>query len=217
MRSPTVPLMAARVTVDVVDVAAAVEFDFVGEFHAIDGAVVVVEDFFVYAADGGGFLDDEMSLRVEENLALHVGGGGDFDLESVFAADLGVTDEGEREFVLLGIEEARIVVAGGSFELVAFLAQECGEFAGGGLVPGGLAVVGFDDVFVAEDEFGVVAVGKFGVESEGGGLSVGGIGEGAFESHGMDFGQGFAAAGRFHILIGDLGGILGLGKSVGAG
>ena len=81
--------------VDGVGVGAAMEFDFVGELDAIDGAVVVVENFLVEAGDGCGFLDEQMGLRIEEEFAADVGSGGEFELESVSAADLSVADEGD--------------------------------------------------------------------------------------------------------------------------
>src|SRR5208282_3033545 len=83
--------------VDVVDVAAAMQFDFVGHFNAVNRAVVVVVDFFVNAADGGGFLHDEMCLWVEERFAFYARGRGDFELQGVFSADLGVADEGQSQ------------------------------------------------------------------------------------------------------------------------
>ena len=72
MRSPTVSLSSGASDVDVVGVGAAMEFDFVGELDAVAGAVVVVEDFLVDTADGGGFLDDQMGLRIEEEFATDV-------------------------------------------------------------------------------------------------------------------------------------------------
>ena len=217
MRSPTVSLMDGAGDVDGVGVGAAMELDLVGELDAVDGAVVVVENFLVDAADGSGFLDDEVGLRIEEEFAADVGGRGEFDLESVFAADLGVADKGDGELVFLEIEEAGIVVERGGFELLAFLAEKSGEFAAGGLVPSGFAVVGLDEGFVAEDEFGVVAVGELEAEGVGAGFAVGGIGEGAFEGFGLDFGEGFAAAGGFDVVGDDLGGILRLSGQKRAG
>ena len=140
---------------------------------------------------------------------------GEFELEGVFAADLSVADKGDGELVLFEIEEAGVVVERGGFELLALLAEKGGEFAAGGLVPGGFAVVGFDERFVAEDEFGIVAVGEFEAEGVGGGFAVGGIAEGAFEGFGLDFGEGFAAAGGFDVVGDDLGGILCLSKTGG--
>src|SRR5580692_4076093 len=110
-----------------------------------------------------------MGLRIEEEFAADVGGSGEFELEGVFAADLGVADEGDGQLALLEIEEAGVVIERGGFELLALLAEKRGEFAGG-LVPGGFTIVGFDERFIAEDEFGVVAVGKFEAEGVGGGF-----------------------------------------------
>src|SRR5580692_11796637 len=184
------------------------ELDFVGELDAVDGAVVVIKNFLVEAADRSGFLDEEMRLWIEEEFAADVGGSGEFKLKSVFAADLGMADEGDGELVLFEIEEAGVVIERGGFELLALLPQKSGEFAAGGLMPGGFAVVGFDERFVAENEFGVVAVGEFEAEGVGGGLAVSGIAEGAFEGFGLDFGEGFAAAGGFDVVGDDLGGVL---------
>ncbi len=46
------------------------ELDLVGELDAVDGAVIVVENFLVDAGNGSGFLDEEMGLRIEEEFAM---------------------------------------------------------------------------------------------------------------------------------------------------
>src|SRR5277367_6959499 len=97
------------------------ELDLVGELDAIDGAVIVVENFLVETGNGSGFLDEEMGLRVEEEFAADVCGRGEFELESVFAADLGVADKGDGELALFEIEEAGVVVERGGFELLTLL------------------------------------------------------------------------------------------------
>ncbi len=123
-----------------------------------------------------------------------------------------MADEGEGELVFFEIEEAGVVVERGGFELLALQAEKSGEFAGGGLMPGGFAVVGFDERFIAEDEFGVVAIGELEAEGVGGGFAVSGIAEGAFEGFGLDFGEGFAAARGFEVVGDDFGRVLGLGE-----
>src|SRR5208282_2695619 len=92
--------------VDGIGVGAAMELDFVGELHAVNGAVVVVENLLVEAGNGPGFLDEEMGLRIEEEFATDVGGSGEFELKSVLAADLSVADEGDGQLVLFEIEQA---------------------------------------------------------------------------------------------------------------
>ena len=119
-----------------------------------------------------------------------------------------MADEGDGQLALLEIEEAGVVIERGGFELLALLAEKGGEFAAGGFVPGGFAVVSFDERFVAEDEFGVIAVREFEAEGVGGGFAVSGIAEGAFEGFGLDFGQSFAAAEGSDVFGEDLGGLL---------
>src|SRR5271163_3204385 len=141
-----------------------------------------------------------MCLGIEKELALDAGGSGDFELQGVFAIYLGVADEGHGDFALFGIEQMRIVVLRGGFELQAFGADKGGGIAGSGLLPGGFAVVGFDEIFVAEEKFGVVAVGETEVVCVGAGFIVGGVGEGSFEGEGLNFGESFGAALGFEVL-----------------
>ena len=75
-------------------------------------------------------------------------------------------------------------------------------------MPRGFAVVGLDDVLVADDEFGVVAIGELGVESVGAGFAVGGVGERAFDGDRLRFGRGFCAALGFDVLVDDFFGVL---------
>src|SRR5271163_4484469 len=141
-----------------------------------------------------------MCLGIEKELALDAGGSGDFELQGVFAIYLGVADEGHGDFALFGIEQMRIVVLRGGFELQAFGADKGGGIAGGGLMPGGFAVVGFDEIFVAEEEFGVIAVGEARVEGVGAGFFVRGVGEGSFEGERLNSCEGFGAAFGFDVL-----------------
>ena len=184
------------------------QFDFAGQQDAIDGTIVVIEKLLVKAAEKSGLFHDEMRLRVEESFALGAGGRGNFDLQGVLAADLRVADEGKREFVFLWIQEMRIVINGGGFELKAVFSDKRGDIAAGGFMPRGFTVVGIDKVLIADDELGVVAVGELCLEGVRAGFPVGGVGERAFEAQGMDFGQGFASAGSFDVLCGEFRSVL---------
>src|ERR1700736_5354866 len=122
----------------------------------------------------------------------------------MFAAELGMANKGQAQFIFLGISQTRIVVKPSRFELRAFDAHECIELATGSLVPRGFAVVGLDDILVAEDQFGVIAIGRLCIESVGSGLAVGGVGQGAFDNHSLDFRQSLRAALRPNVLVNDL-------------
>src|SRR4029077_1850479 len=178
----------------------AVQLDFVGDFQAVYGAIVVVENLLVNPADGGGLLHDEVRLGIEEDVALHAGHGGDFDFQGVAAADFGKGGKAQADLVLLGVDEVGIVVLASGFELAALRANQGREFAVRGAVPGGLAVVGLDQVGVTGDQFGIEPVGLPGVECERAGLVVGGV-EGTFDGDCFGLGEGFGSACGFDVLV----------------
>src|ERR1700730_2390097 len=115
-----------------------------------------------------------MGLWIEEYLALQTCGGSHFNLQGIFPAHLCMTDEGNTQFVLFGIDEVRIVVLARCFELSALWSNQRLQ-RGGVLVPRGLPVVRFDGGSIAVDEFGVVAIGLLGNECVGAGLFVHGV------------------------------------------
>ena len=106
----------------------AVQFDPVRDLHAIDGAIIVVKNFFVHASDGSSFFHDQVCLRIEEHAAFHASGAGYLDLQSIFAVNLGVTGKRKRHLLFLGINESRVVIASGCFELHSFGSDESAEF-----------------------------------------------------------------------------------------
>src|SRR5580692_3569082 len=105
----------------------------------------------------------------------------------------------------------RIVVEAGGFELRTVSADQRRDFAVRRAMPRGFAVVRLDDVLVADDELGVVAIGKLGVEGVGAGFAVGGVGERAFDQDRLRLREIFATALRFDVLIDDFFGVLGAG------
>src|ERR1700723_4746871 len=101
-----------------------------------------------------------MRLRIEKHLALQSRRRRDFDLQRVFAVYLSVADERDAELVFLCVDEMRIVVLPGRFELRAVNSDERRDVAVRRAVPRGFAVVRLDDVLVADYELGVVAIGQ---------------------------------------------------------
>jgi len=67
-------------------------------------------------------------IGVEEDVTLYAGGRGDFEVEGVFAADLKRGGKTNTHLVLLGVDEVRIVVLAGGFQLRAFGAEEAWRF-----------------------------------------------------------------------------------------
>src|SRR5216684_161849 len=96
----------------------------------------------------------------------------------------------------------RIVILPGGLELGATRANQGGEFTIRGAMPGGLAVVGFDQADVTDDEFGVIAIGQLGVEGVGSGLTIRRV-KGAFDDYGCCFGECLGAAYGFDVLVND--------------
>src|SRR5205085_843575 len=100
---------------DVVLCAAAFDLNPVGKFDTSHCSVVVVKDLFFDTANGRGFLHDQMSLPVEEHMALHTGGASYFKFQGLLAANLRDTHNRQRHFFLLWVDEARVVILGGRF------------------------------------------------------------------------------------------------------
>src|SRR6267142_5584361 len=96
----------------------------------------------------------------------------------------------------------RIVVLARGLELGAVRPNESGEFSVRGAMPGGFAVVGFDQADVTNDQFGVIAIGKLGVEGVGSGLAIGCV-KGAFDDYRCGFGERFGPASGFNVLVYD--------------
>ena len=151
-----------------------------GKFDTFHCSVVVVKDLFFDTANGRGFLHDQMSLPVEEHMALHTGGASYFKFQGLLAANLRDTHNRQRHFFLLWVDEARVVILGGRFQLHPIRTDQRAELAGGVPVPCGLAVIRLNQVLVAHEQFHVVAVRQFGIEGVGAGLSLAGR-EGAFQ------------------------------------
>src|SRR6267154_6841705 len=96
----------------------------------------------------------------------------------------------------------RIVVLACGLELGAIRPNEGGEFSVRGAMPGGLSVVGFDQAYVATDQFGVIAIGKLGVEGVGSGFAIGCV-KGTFDDHRCCLGERLGAACSFDVLVYD--------------
>src|SRR5712671_8001588 len=96
----------------------------------------------------------------------------------------------------------RIVVLSRGLELGAIRSNEGGEFSVRGAMPRGLSVVGFDQADVANDQFGVISIGKLGVEGVGSGLAIGCV-KGTFDDYRCCFGERLGAACSFDVLVYD--------------
>ena len=197
---------------NVVFCSATVEFDLARKLDAFHRPVVLVKKRFLSATDRGGFFHDEVGLGIEEHLAFHPGSARNFNFQGVFAANLHVAHKLERHLLLLGIHEPRVVILSGGFQLSSLGAHQCSELSRRIPVPGGFAVVGFDQSLLVDKQFQVVAIGQFGIESERAGLSVVGC-KGPFQFESMDLGQGPAAPGCPDILFHNLGRHLGTNRA----
>src|SRR5882672_9795044 len=96
----------------------------------------------------------------------------------------------------------RIVVLPCGLELGAIRPNEGGEFTVRSAMPGGLSVVGFDQAYVANDQFGVIAIGELGVEGVGSVLAIGCV-KGSFDDYRCCFGERLGAACSFDVLVYD--------------
>src|SRR6266404_1964128 len=96
----------------------------------------------------------------------------------------------------------RIVVLPRGLELGAICPNEGGEFSVCGAMPGGLSVVGFDQAYVTNYQFGVIAIGELGVEGVRSVLAIGCV-KGAFDDHRCCLGECFGAACSFDVLVYD--------------
>src|SRR5882762_4623623 len=96
----------------------------------------------------------------------------------------------------------RIVVLTGSLELSAIRSNQRGELTARGAMPGGFAVVGFDQADIPDDQFGVIAIGQLGVKGVGSILAIRGV-KGAFDDYRCCLGESFGAACRFNVLVYD--------------
>src|SRR6267154_2074299 len=96
----------------------------------------------------------------------------------------------------------RIVVLARSLELGAIRPNQGGEFSVRGAMPGGLSVVGFDQADVANDQFGIIAIGELGVERVRSGLAIGCV-KGTFDDYRCCFGERLGAACSFDVLVYD--------------
>src|SRR6267142_4663150 len=96
----------------------------------------------------------------------------------------------------------RIVVLARGLELGAVRPNESGEFSVRGAMPGGFAVVGFDQIDITDDQFGVIAIGELGVEGVGSGLAIGCV-KGTFDDYRCCFGERLGAACSFDVLVYD--------------
>src|SRR6266481_2395831 len=96
----------------------------------------------------------------------------------------------------------RIVVLTGSLELSAIRANQRGEFADRGAMPGGFSIVGFDQADIPDDQFGVIAIGQLGVKGVGSILAICCM-KGAFDDYRCCFRECFGAARRFNVLVYD--------------
>src|SRR5712671_950775 len=96
----------------------------------------------------------------------------------------------------------RIVVLSRGLELGAIRPNEGGELSVCCAMPGGLSVVGFDQVDVANDQFGVIAIGELGVEGVASVLAIRRV-KGAFDDYRCCFGERLGAACSFDVLVYD--------------
>src|SRR5882757_10944784 len=96
----------------------------------------------------------------------------------------------------------RIVVLARGLELGPIRPNESGDFTVRGAMPGGFAVVGFDQADIANDQFRVIAIGELGVKGVGSGLAIGCV-KGPFDDYRCGFGERLGAACSFDVLVYD--------------
>src|SRR6266853_1050745 len=149
---------------NVVFVAPPVQLDFMRQLHAIHGAVVVVQDFVLHAADGRRLLCDQVRLRIKKYLPLHAGSCGHFELRGVLPAHLRVSHKGQCDFAFLEVEQPRVVILRRRFQLHSFRTSQRPKLAGRTLMPRRLPAVRFDQVLFAHQQFRVVAVRQLGIQ-----------------------------------------------------
>ncbi len=194
---------------NVVFVAPPVQLDFMRQLHAIHGAVVVVQDFFLHAADGRRLLCDQVRLRIKKYLPLHAGSCGYFELQRVLPAHLRVSHKGQCDFAFLEVEQPRVVILRRRFQLHSFRTHQRPKHSGRTLMPRRLPVVRFDQVLFAHQQFRVVAVRQLGIQRVRPALAVIRR-EGSFERQRLNPGQRLAAPCRLHVLVDDLPRFLGV-------
>src|SRR5258707_11905219 len=96
----------------------------------------------------------------------------------------------------------RIVVLPRGLKLGTIRSYEGGEFSVRGAMPRRFSVVGFDQADVANDQFGVIAIGKLGVEGVGSVLAIRRV-KGTFDDDRCCFGERSGAACSFDVLVYD--------------
>src|SRR5882762_3455035 len=96
----------------------------------------------------------------------------------------------------------RIVVLARGLELGATGSNQGGEFTVRSAMPGGLSVVGFDQAYLANDQLGVIAIGKLGVEGVGSVLAIRRV-KGTFDDYRCGFGERLGAACSSDVLVYD--------------
>src|SRR5882762_3281325 len=96
----------------------------------------------------------------------------------------------------------RIVVLPCGLELGAIRPNEGGEFSVRSAMPGGFAVVGFNQADIANDQFGIIAIGELGVEGVGSVLAIGCV-KGTFDDYRCGFGERLGAACSSDVLVYD--------------
>ena len=118
-------------------------------------------------------------------------------MQSIAAADLRSANKGGSDLVFLAIEEMGVVETSNGFELDGLRTNERADFSRRILMPGRFAIVGENFWLPANDEFRVIAVGRFQIEGIGAGFGVTLAGEGAFDGEGLEFAELAGAASGF--------------------
>src|SRR2546422_5007436 len=185
---------------DVVFVTPPVQLDLVRQLHAIHGAVIVIKDFFLHAADGRGLLRDQVRLYIKEYLPLHATRRRHFKLQRVPSAHLRVPHQRQRDFVFLEIQQPRVAILRRRFQLHSFRTHQRAKLARRTLVPRRFPVVRLDDILLADQEFRVIPVGQLGIQRVRPALPVIAR-KRPFDRQRLNPSQRFAAPYRLHILI----------------
>src|SRR5271170_2454650 len=123
------------------------DFDFVGDLAAAERAIVVIVDFARNIGDEGFFFEDQVRLGIKENVPLDAGRIGQLKLQRIAALNFGLTFECSADLALGEILQAGVVILSGRLKLQGLRTEESIDFGGGGLMPGGFTVVGFDESF----------------------------------------------------------------------
>src|SRR5262249_12107876 len=94
---------------DVVRSVTAMKLHSAGDLHSIFRLVVGVENLLIHTADDSGFLEQQVALRIKEELLLDSRGRREFEPQRVLTVDLRMTNKSNGNLVFLQIDEPGIV------------------------------------------------------------------------------------------------------------